>query len=633
MLELGDRLTFVPYFLRLAESVATTTITALSAEEFRKRVVEWVVCGDHPFSVVEEPGFHLLFQPGTIVPSANTIKHEVMRRYREKMVHIGNRLRHVTSKISITLECWTSPNGLTFMGITVHYIDDDWAPKSFVLDFVPLPDRHTGKALCEALVATCDRFGIFPKILGIATDNASNINNLLIRFQRACRRRGVRFIKGEQHVMCMAHIVNLAVQELLHKLTAVAPDDEDDDDDSCLDGDSEEEDGHDGDSEEEDDFCFDGDSEELPLPVDDSSRNDDSPLPVDDSSRNDDSPKQWACFAKLRSLMEIHLSVKYRTALINQFIACGVQPKRLVHDTPTLWNSMYAMIKHACELRTPLSNVVWMNQPHLPELSDEEWRLLEVAAEPLGAFDMVTQRLSAADYPTLNMAVPAYNFLFNRLEDLRDACDGKAHHRGKTVITERGAPVLATNDDVLISAIQAASDKLRDFYRKTWDGMYAISVILDPRLKTTYYEENDWEPEMIAHAKRALMQAMEEYGTPEPQSYHAAIAVQGMPFNGAYGSAFFPCAKRRYLERGSEMERYLMEPVVDPHVDILAWWKGHTDAYPCLSRIARDYLAIPATSVPAERVFSGGDDPITKKRGLLKEDTIRACMCLGSWLL
>jgi hypothetical protein len=144
MLEVGDRLTSVPYFLRSADSVATTTITALSEEEFRKRVVEWVVCGDHPFSVVEEPKFRLMFQPDTIVPSANTIKHEIMRRHQEEMAHIGNILRHVTSKISITLDCWTSPNGLAFMGITVHYIDDDWTPKSFVLDFIPLPDRHTG---------------------------------------------------------------------------------------------------------------------------------------------------------------------------------------------------------------------------------------------------------------------------------------------------------------------------------------------------------------------------------------------------------------------------------------------------------------------------------------------------------
>ena len=37
-----------------------------------------------------------------------------------------------------------------------------------------------------------------------------------------------------------------------------------------------------------------------------------------------------------------------------------------------------------------------------------------------------------------------------------------------------------------------------------------------------------------------------------------------------------------------------------------------------------------ATSVPVERVFSGGNDLIAAKKCSLKADTIRACMCLKS---
>ena len=47
--------------------------------------------------------------------------------------------------------------------------------------------------------------------------------------------------------------------------------------------------------------------------------------------------------------------------------------------------------------------------------------------------------------------------------------------------------------------------------------------------------------------------------------------------------------------------------------------------------MARDYLAIPATSAPAERAFSGGKNLISPKRCALGEEAIRACMCLKSW--
>ena len=57
----------------------------------------------------------------------------------------------------------------------------------------------------------------------------------------------------------------------------------------------------------------------------------------------------------------------------------------------------------------------------------------------------------------------------------------------------------------------------------------------------------------------------------------------------------------------------------------------HELEYPHLARMARDYLAIPASSVPVERIFSGGTDLITPTRSRLSEDTIKYCMCLKSW--
>jgi len=56
----------------------------------------------------------------------------------------------------------------------------------------------------------------------------------------------------------------------------------------------------------------------------------------------------------------------------------------------------------------------------------------------------------------------------------------------------------------------------------------------------------------------------------------------------------------------------------------------HELEYPHLARMARDYLAIPASSVPVERIFSGGTDLITPTRDRLSEDIIKYCMCLKS---
>lgn len=63
-----------------------------------------------------------------------------------------------------------------------------------------------------------------------------------------------------------------------------------------------------------------------------------------------------------------------------------------------------------------------------------------------------------------------------------------------------------------------------------------------------------------------------------------------------------------------EISRYRCEPRVRNDINILEWWKQRKDIYPILSKIARFYLGISATSVATERVFSAGGNVITKLR-------------------
>ena len=56
--------------------------------------------------------------------------------------------------------------------------------------------------------------------------------------------------------------------------------------------------------------------------------------------------------------------------------------------------------------------------------------------------------------------------------------------------------------------------------------------------------------------------------------------------------------------------------------DILSWWKSMSTQFPRLSKTAKYYLCIPATSTTSERSFSIANDIITKKRNRLKPETV-----------
>jgi len=189
-----------------------------SEGEMRNRLVRLVVRGGLPLSIVglaEFRSYSNLLKPGVAIPSRNTVKSDSTKCYREKANRIGEQLRNAGSKISVTLDCWTSPNNKAFLGITGHYIDSGWKLRSLVLDFVPLSGSHTGANLCGAFVGTCERLGILDKLLGVTTDNASNNGKLLSYFEDFSRKRGITFDKEQQHVRCLAHIMNLAAQAFL----------------------------------------------------------------------------------------------------------------------------------------------------------------------------------------------------------------------------------------------------------------------------------------------------------------------------------------------------------------------------------------------------------------------------------
>jgi hypothetical protein len=83
----------------------------------------------------------------------------------------------------------------------------------------------------------------------------------------------------------------------------------------------------------------------------------------------------------------------------------------------------------------------------------------------------------------------------------------------------------------------------------------------------------------------------------------------------------------------TELDRYLDENPVprSKEFDILHWWRGSSSKYPVLSLIARDVLAILASSVASESAFSAGKRIISDFRSSLALETVEGLICLQDW--
>ncbi|KAJ5316466.1 hypothetical protein N7476_006773 [Penicillium atrosanguineum] len=101
------------------------------------------------------------------------------------------------AKISIALDCWTSPFTQVFMAITGYFIDKDWQYREVLLGFEPLHGTHSGR------------------VFAIITDNASNNQTLVDTLQQAIS-EDITLIR----VPCLAYVIQLSLNELLGHIKA-----------------------------------------------------------------------------------------------------------------------------------------------------------------------------------------------------------------------------------------------------------------------------------------------------------------------------------------------------------------------------------------------------------------------------
>ena len=89
--------------------------------------------------------------------------------------------------------------------------------------------------------------------------------------------------------------------------------------------------------------------------------------------------------------------------------------------------------------------------------------------------------------------------------------------------------------------------------------------------------------------------------------------------------------RRINLTLEEQVTKYL-DTTEEVDTDAITWWKAVGKfRYPALTVIARDYLAVPATSADSERVFSGGRLVVPYTRSSMHGEQLAELMTLKSW--
>uniref|UniRef100_A0A3Q3FQ82 Zinc finger BED domain-containing protein 1-like n=1 Tax=Kryptolebias marmoratus TaxID=37003 RepID=A0A3Q3FQ82_KRYMA len=183
--------------------------SVVQAAEFTNSILNMIITDMRPLSVVEDEGFQKMistFNPNYTPPSRTYFVKMMEKKYEEIKDKLKNILKE-TDSIALTADIWTSVATEAYLGVTCHFLGEDWKMKSHTLTTMPLEERHTAANIAEWLEEVIAKFDVPPeKVKAVIHDNGANI---------------VAAVKilAEKHkwasVRCAGHTLNLVVQNAL----------------------------------------------------------------------------------------------------------------------------------------------------------------------------------------------------------------------------------------------------------------------------------------------------------------------------------------------------------------------------------------------------------------------------------
>ncbi|TYI99001.1 hypothetical protein E1A91_D01G256000v1, partial [Gossypium mustelinum] len=199
------------------EGVPSIKNYKFDADECRKAISTFLVCGKHSFRTVEEPGFRYMMRiasPNFKNISRYTAARDVLMYYAKERDRVKEELAKAPGLICLTYDNWNSEHtNDEYICVTAHWVDKDWKLQKRIIRFRALFPPYDGLNIADELVLCLSQWGIDKKIFSITLDNAS-YNDVMVsclknrfRANRAILCDGAFF-----QVRCCAHILNLIVK-------------------------------------------------------------------------------------------------------------------------------------------------------------------------------------------------------------------------------------------------------------------------------------------------------------------------------------------------------------------------------------------------------------------------------------
>jgi hypothetical protein len=139
-----------------------------------------------------------------VLPSRQELSTKIINN---KYEQIHKFLKDKLAKIeycSITTDCWSSNSNQSYMGTTVHFVDENFIFKSYKISLQYAPESHTSEYLKSELEGLFKKFEIQEKVFSGSSDTANNIKHTLNDL-----------MPNLLYIPFFCHVLNLIVKDVI----------------------------------------------------------------------------------------------------------------------------------------------------------------------------------------------------------------------------------------------------------------------------------------------------------------------------------------------------------------------------------------------------------------------------------